>query len=87
MTWQEEEVDWGDFVPYPVIVAAADRSIQRLADDSKWPGAYPPIQSVQKGSIADICVSYTADEWNEWDFVPDGLLVWEAWLKCRIRYR
>ena len=87
VTWQEEEVDWGDFVPYPVIVAAADRSIQRLADDSKWPGAYPPIQSVQKGSIADICVSYTADEWNEWDFVPDGLLVWEAWLKCRIRYR
>jgi 8-oxo-dGTP pyrophosphatase MutT (NUDIX family) len=80
VTWQEEEVDWGNFVPYPIIVSAADRSIQRFADDKKWPGSYPPIQSDRKGSKPDD-VAYENEVWTEWDFVPDGLLVWEAWLK------
>jgi 8-oxo-dGTP pyrophosphatase MutT (NUDIX family) len=83
--WQEEEVDWGDFVPYPTIVAAADRSIQRFADAETWPGSYPPIQSRNKGCLVEeetgIEATETTDEWKEWDFVPDGLLVWEAWLE------
>ena len=29
--WQEEEVDWGSFIPYDTVVAAADLSIARLA--------------------------------------------------------
>ena len=80
VTWQEEEVDWGNLVPYPIIVPAADRSIQRFADAKKWPGSYPPIQSDRKGSKPDD-VAYENEVWAEWDFVPDGLLVWEAWLK------
>jgi 8-oxo-dGTP pyrophosphatase MutT (NUDIX family) len=80
--WQEEEVDWGDFVPYPVIVAAADRSIQRFADAQKWPGSYPPIQSLSPGKeCLEAGKGYETTEWKEWDFVPDGLLVWEAWLE------
>jgi len=79
IAWQEEEVDWGSFVPYPVILAAADRSIQRFANDRKWPGTYPPIQSSNQGSLPS-GVEYEDESWKEWDFVPDGLLVWEAWL-------
>jgi 8-oxo-dGTP pyrophosphatase MutT (NUDIX family) len=80
VAWQEEEVDWGNFVPYEIIVAAADRSIQRFANGKTWPGTYPPIQSALKGSKPED-VSYESEDWTEWDFVPDGLLVWEAWLK------
>ena len=82
VSWQEEEVAWGDFVSYPVIAAAADRSIQRLAKDRSWPGSYPPIQSAWNGVLqqeADSSVSEGHD-WASWDFVPDGLLVWDAWL-------
>jgi len=93
VTWQEEEVDWGDFVPYDVVCAAADRSIQRFASQKTWPGTYPPIQSRYKGSLEpgnpcntddDVAVSQETEndiDWMKWDFVPDGLLVWEAWLK------
>ncbi len=80
VTWQEEEVDWGCFVPYPVIVAAADRSIQRFANKQAWPGTYPPFQSSCKGSLAPD-TEHEEDSWTDWDFVPDGLLVWEAWLR------
>ena len=80
VTWQEEEVDWGRFVPYPVIVAAADRSIERFAQSQTWPGTYPPIQSPLGGALPEGTVE-DDDTWKEWDFVPDGLLVWEAWLQ------
>jgi 8-oxo-dGTP pyrophosphatase MutT (NUDIX family) len=80
VSWQEEEVAWGDFVPYPIIVAAADRSIQRFAEKKEWPGTYLPIQSEPNGSRLK-GLSYEGETWMEWDFVPDGLLVWEAWLK------
>jgi len=82
--WQEEEVAWGDFVPYPVVEAAADLSMQRLAALNKWPGRLPLIQSPNTGQ-ALVGLSYAGDGdakngWTTWDFVPDGLLVWEAWL-------
>jgi hypothetical protein len=27
ITWQEEEVAWGDYVPYKIFVLAADESV------------------------------------------------------------
>lgn len=78
VTWQKEEVDWGTFVPYSVIMAAAD-AIDRLANKNEWPGSYPAIQSDQKGALLP-GHEYEEMAWKEWDFVPDGLLVWEAWL-------
>jgi len=80
VTWQEEEVEWGGFIPYEVVVAAADRSIQRLAAKNEWPGSYPAIQSTVTGSMPTEMTFYNAD-WKQWDFVPDGLLVWGAWLE------
>lgn len=78
ITWQPEEVAWGAWVPYSVVEAAADRSIQRC---SAWPGKYPKVQSKRKGNI-DEDGGLGFDGWEDWDFVPDGLLVWEAWLEC-----
>jgi isopentenyldiphosphate isomerase len=80
ISWQEEEVAWGAFVPYAIIQAAADRSIQRFHAKGEWPGSEPPIQSTLQG-VAPTDVSYDSDDWTDWDFVPDGLLVWEAWLQ------
>lgn len=82
--WQEEEVAWGSFVPYDIIEAAADRSIQRLAERNEWPSRYPPIQSRRKG-VANEQALYDGRDWKIWDFVPDGLLVWEAWLRLLLR--
>lgn len=81
--WQEEEVAWGSFVPYKIIEAAADRSIQRLAEKGEWPGRSPPIQSSRMGKLdpEDEMDFEGATDWTLWDFVPDGLLVWEAWLR------
>jgi isopentenyldiphosphate isomerase len=82
--WQDEEVAWGSFVPYKTIEAAADRSIHRLAERGEWPGRYPPIQSSRMGKLdpEDETIRFEgAMEWTSWDFVPDGLLVWEAWLR------
>jgi len=80
VTWQEDEVQWGDFVPYHTVSASADRSIQRLAESVKWPGSYPVIQSAMKGSPPEGSL-YESNDWKQWDYVPDGLLVWEAWLR------
>ena len=82
--WQEEEVAWGDFVPYAVVEAAADLSMQRLATLNKWPGRLPLILSPSNGQTP-VKLSYAVDrgvkaDWTTWDFVPDGLLVWQAWL-------
>lgn len=55
---QEEEVAWGDFVPYSIVRQSAELSIQR---------------NMGKHSLFE---KGTAEEW---DYVPDGLLVWEAW--------
>jgi 8-oxo-dGTP pyrophosphatase MutT (NUDIX family) len=75
--WQAEEVAWGSFVPYDVVEAAADRSIMRWVDQDKWPGRVPPIQSPRHGNVS----RFTDFDWTTWDIVPDGLLVWEAWLR------
>jgi 8-oxo-dGTP pyrophosphatase MutT (NUDIX family) len=86
--WQEEEVDWGDFCSYSTVMAAADLSIQRAAAAGTWPGEYPPIQSKFRGVLelpsdthVDAMSTECSDSWKGWDFVPDGLLVWQAWLE------
>ena len=80
ISWQEEEVAWGKFVPYNIIMAAADLSMQRAAEKRTWPGEYPPILSSFKGILPHDVQDTEHEGWNEWDFVPDGLLVWNAWL-------
>jgi len=69
--WQKEEVAWGEFVPYPTVEILAELSIQRLVEESKWPGEEPfhyrNISDNRHGMLP------------RWDFVPDGLLVWQAW--------
>lgn len=79
VAWQAEEVSWGSFCSYALVEAAANRSIQRLHDRRGWPGCIPFVQSSRCGELSSQPSS--SDEWTEWDFVPDGLLVWEAWLR------
>lgn len=74
VTWQPEEVAWGSFIPYSDVEASADLSIQRLAARQEWPGRFPPIQSRSEKRVL-------SGEWDTWDYVPDGLLVWEGWLR------
>ncbi|GKZ00935.1 hypothetical protein MPSEU_001045000 [Mayamaea pseudoterrestris] len=76
--WQEEEVAWGQFCSYPIIQTAADASIKRLIERRAWPGRYSALHSTT--SIPDPDKAGVCD-WEAWDFVPDGLLVWEAWLE------
>lgn len=49
----------------------AELSIQRLVDESKWSGEEP----FQYQNISDD----RRELLPRWDFVPDGLLVWQAW--------
>lgn len=79
--WQEEEVAWGDFVPYDDIVASADLSIQRLIDSKSWPGSIP-VDMEARVSRSKVHKGVDSSS-NDWDYVPDGLLVWEAWLQWR----
>lgn len=81
VTLQEEEVAWGAFVPYSIVNNAADRSIGRLAASNDWPGRHPPFQSLRELDLPAY-TSVDAPDWTTWDFVPDGLLVWEAWLRA-----
>jgi isopentenyldiphosphate isomerase len=76
--WQAEEVSWGEFVPYAVVEAAADQSIERC---DPWPGILPKFQSRRKGQLSGPNDSAISFAWESWDFVPDGLLVWEAWAR------
>mmetsp|Transcript_28927 Transcript_28927/g.33621 ORF Transcript_28927/g.33621 Transcript_28927/m.33621 type:complete len:586 (+) Transcript_28927:121-1878(+) len=97
--WQEEEVSWGDFVPYHIVEYAAALSIQRLVQNGLWPGSGNDnganrdddcdsdtntiIQSniMKNANLHFEYESQAEENWNSWDFVPDGLLVWIAWLK------
>lgn len=76
--WQQEEVDWGDFVSYSLIKQVAAKSVERLVEKNAWPGNHHDLNflktTLEKTHEGD-------DDITEWDFVPDGLLVWIAWLK------
>lgn len=80
--WQEEEVAWGAFVPYSIIVASARLAIQRMVSLSGyWPGENPYALMLEKEYPRQAGDEFHSVDWLTWDYVPDGLLVWEAWLK------
>ena len=89
--WQEEEVSWGDFVPYQEIVDAADLSMERFHTAKEWPGGqgyFPPLKSSPSSSSSSAANTKggsnsvgSEHQSKSWDFVPDGLLVWRAWLE------
>jgi 8-oxo-dGTP pyrophosphatase MutT (NUDIX family) len=78
ISWQPEEVAWGEFLPYSVVESSARQCIKRLLSAESWPGEPPFALTLQNqdAKSADGC----GDE-NDWDYVPDGLLVYDAWLK------
>jgi hypothetical protein len=86
--WQVEEVAWGAFVPYNIVMAAAHHSITRLQEQNEWSGRYDITtntpsneqQQLIKGTNDDALHYFDDDQWKRWDFVPDGLLVWESML-------
>lgn len=85
IVWQEEEVAWGAFVPYDIVTIAAEQSIRRLIEANKWPGRYLlSISSSLTGEPSAIELPGDIDsQWRNWDFVPDGLLVWESWIHAQ----
>jgi 8-oxo-dGTP pyrophosphatase MutT (NUDIX family) len=83
--WQPEEVAWGSFVPYDVVQDSACRSISRLVQLNQWPGQHPPLALHHAHSETcdeDMVPEFLDGAWKNWDFVPDGLFVWEAWLQA-----
>ena len=76
--WQEEEVQWGDWVAYTDVEASAILSINRLKEKGAWPGSGLDTDNTP------IEIDVTSGcEGEAWDYVPDGLLVWEAWARWR----
>lgn len=84
ISWQEEEVQWGQFVPYEVVEVAAALSINRMIESGTWPGGVFDIDRTETNEkVEHLKKEYGNHQqlWESWDFVPDGLLVWEAWLQ------
>jgi 8-oxo-dGTP pyrophosphatase MutT (NUDIX family) len=81
--WQPEEVAWGDFCDQDIVVQSADMSIARLLEQQKWPGKVP-LDWDERTRVLSTVV-HTNEPWASWDYVPDGLLVWQAWLEWRRR--
>ncbi|KAL3759109.1 hypothetical protein ACHAWU_008718 [Discostella pseudostelligera] len=85
ITWQDEEVAWGDYVPYSVVEQSAASSIDRLVESGVWPGKDFRIINDTKRSISDKQLAVNSEVASKyycadtWDYVPDGLLVWKAW--------
>ena len=84
--WQPEEVDWGDFIPYSVVQQSATLSMERMKLLETTTGARKTIEEeTPRMSLDDKNQAYYSS--SHWDFVPDGLLVWESWLdyvqKCK----
>ena len=82
ITWQEEEVAWGEYVPYDIVIVAADMSIERLVEKGDWPGGKFGNGNISDTKHVDLQQKkFKCDEeWENWNFVPDGLLVWQAWI-------
>ena len=79
VSWQKEEVAWGELVPYPTVVQTAKASIQRYQKRQTWPGGKKDTTTLLEED--DETMENNIDNVPEWDYVPDGLLVWEAWLE------
>jgi 8-oxo-dGTP pyrophosphatase MutT (NUDIX family) len=82
--WQEEEVQWGEFVPYEIVEVAGALSIGRLVEDGSWTGGVVDCgvgRDQLEEKVSGLKNEYGSHlSWDTWDFVPDGLLVWQAWL-------
>lgn len=76
--WQEEEVAWGGWVSYDIVEAAGALSINRLKQEGVWPGTGAAESDEIKGK--DI-IEEKQELWESWNFVPDGLFVWVAWIQ------
>ncbi len=94
VSWQEEEVQWGDFVEYDIVERSSALSIGRLLEANAWPGKDDDAMSMSilvtknKNPVntvridgEDGATSECSREEGNWDYVPDGLLVWVAWLQ------
>ena len=81
--WQEEEVQWGDFVPYALVERAAELSIYRWKKDSEGGNCAVVFPSTLQREKTPNEIDYGDGSWRSWDFVPDGLLVWESWVRWR----
>jgi len=78
--WQEEEVQWGDFVDYKLVEKSAALSMERLMDSGCWPGSERDcIEAIRLGSHHVGRREKSIGDY--WDYVPDGLLVWVAWIQ------
>ena len=78
ITFQEEEVDWGKYIPYDIVELAAEASINRLVKQGSWPGNLLGSENIPVDNEIISNRKECNDE-NTWNFVPDGLLVWKAW--------
>jgi len=76
--WQEEEVQWGGWVSYRDVECSAILSINRLEERGEWPGS-----SIDTDNTTLEIDRASGFEGETWDYVPDGLLVWEAWVRWR----
>lgn len=76
-----DEVQWGGYVKYDVVEDAALLSINRLKERGEWPGSGD--ESDNELAPSDHLQNLEGADWSTWDFVPDGLLVWEAWVRWR----
>ena len=81
ISWQEEEVAWGDYMPYDIVRYAGDMSIDRLVEEGAWPGSNVNTDTEESNQHCkdEMKKKYGNEQPETWDFVPDGLLVWEAW--------
>jgi 8-oxo-dGTP pyrophosphatase MutT (NUDIX family) len=77
ISWQEEEVQWGDFVSYDVVEKSRALSIDRLRQKNQWPGRNGDALEVR---IRTLMKENEGRQEDKWDYVPDGLLVWMAWI-------
>jgi hypothetical protein len=79
-------VAWGDYVPYEIVELAADESVDRLLKRGDWTGSDRGDDIAPESTVASTWDHDGVPRWDTWDFVPDGLLVWEAW-KSYVRQR
>ncbi len=86
ITWQEEEVAWGNYVPYKIVKLVADESVDRLLKQGDWTGSNRGNDIAPEPAVASSWNYDSVPRLDTWDFVPDGLLIWEAW-KSYIRQR
>ena len=86
ISWQEDEVAWGAFVPYSVIESSAKMCIERMVSSKTWPGEPPFALTLVTPDSSSVNVYESEEDWTTWDYVPDGLLVWEAWLRWKGRH-